>query len=360
MISLLIAFISSFVITKILISLKDVHITFSSDDDKSGPQKTHAGSIPRIGGFSIISSLAIAVIFHWLTTNESTNELTFLLFASLIFTIGFSEDLSKRLNVRTRLLSTFFISLVACIYLEIQITYLDIFGLNFLLSFTIISLIFTAFTISGLSNAYNIIDGFNGLASMVGIITLLGLSYVSFIVGNTQLTNLSLILASSIAGFFLWNYPRGLIFLGDGGAYLIGFGIAVISIILVTTHPEVSPWFALLINSYPVIETLFTIYRRKIHQGKSPGLADATHFHTLIYRRILNPINQRNTTSWFTRNSRTAPYLWFLNGIAVIPAIIWWNSTAILMSFMICFTLLYIYLYTSIIYFKVPRWLRKL
>ncbi len=360
MITSLIAFISSFVITKILINLKNFHIAFSSDDGKSGPQKIHDGSIPRIGGASIISSLAIAVIFHWQIAKESTNELKFLLFSLLIFTIGFSEDLSKRLNVRTRLLSTYFISLLACIYLETQITYLDIFGLNFLLSFNIISLIFTAFTITGLSNAYNIIDGFNGLASMVGIITLLGLSYVSFIVGDTQLTNLSLILASSIAGFFLWNYPRGLIFLGDGGAYLIGFGIAVISIILVTRHPEVSPWFALLINAYPVIETLFTIYRRKIHQGKNPGLADATHFHTLIYRRILNPINQRNVVSWFTRNSKTAPYIWFLSGIAVIPAIIWWNSTAILMSFMICFTLLYIYLYTSIIYFKVPRWLRKL
>ncbi len=87
----------------------------------------------------------------------------------------------------------------------------------------------------------------------------------------------------------MYNYPRGLVFLGDGGAYLIGFWVASLSVLLVYRHQEISPSFALLINIYPIIETLFSIYRRRIHQGKCPGQADRLHFHTLIYRRLLSP-----------------------------------------------------------------------
>ena len=122
---------------------------------------------------------------------------------------------------------------------------------------------------------------------MVGIITLLALGYVAYCLGDKVIIFLSLAMASAILGFFIWNYPQGLIFLGDSGAYLIGFWISSLSILICHKHPEVSPWFALLINGYPITETLFTIYRRKIHQGKSPGSPDGIHFHTLIYRRIL-------------------------------------------------------------------------
>jgi UDP-GlcNAc:undecaprenyl-phosphate/decaprenyl-phosphate GlcNAc-1-phosphate transferase len=217
--------------------------------------------------------------------------------------------------------------------------------------------VFTVFAITGLSNAYNIIDGFNGLSSMVGIITLLGLAYVSFVVGDTLITYLSLIMASSIMGFFIWNYPRGLVFLGDGGAYLIGFWIALLSILLVARHPQISPWFALLINAYPILETLFTIYRRKIHQGKSPGQPDAIHFHTLIYRRILYPNFAKKETDWFSANAKTAPYLWILSSFAVVPAILWWQSTAILVTILVVFTISYIWLYNKVVSFKTPGWM---
>lgn len=135
---------------------------------------------------------------------------------------------------------------------------------------------------TGLANAYNIIDGFNGLASMVGIITLLAIAYMGFLFFDPTIIYLSLVMAGAILVFFIWNYPRGLIFLGDGGAYLIGFWIAALSILLTCRHQEISPWLALLINGYPILETLFTIYRRRFHQGKGPGQPDCIHFHTLI------------------------------------------------------------------------------
>lgn len=61
----------------------------------------------------------------------------------------------------------------------------------------------------------------------------------------------------------------GKIFLGDGGAYLLGYFIAEISVLLVLRNPEVSPWFPLLVVAYPVVEALFSIYRRNILKGVS-------------------------------------------------------------------------------------------
>jgi UDP-N-acetylmuramyl pentapeptide phosphotransferase/UDP-N-acetylglucosamine-1-phosphate transferase len=215
---------------------------------------------------------------------------------------------------------------------------------------------FTIFAMTGLVNAYNIIDGFHGLSSMVAIITLLAITFVAYLFADSIVIYLSLVMIGAITGFFIWNYPRGLIFLGDGGAYLIGFWIAALSVLIVYRHQEISPWFAFLINGYPIIETLFTIYRRKIHQGKSPGQPDGIHFHTLVYRRIL--LNTYKDINWFSANSRTAPYLWVLSGLSVTPAILWWQSTPILMATSLLYACLYLWLYASIVKFRTPKWLQ--
>ena len=221
----------------------------------------------------------------------------------------------------------------------------------------VISIVFTVFAITGLANAYNIIDGFNGLSSMVGIISLLALAYIGFKFNDPFIFNLSLTMAAAILGFFILNYPRGLIFLGDGGAYLIGFWIATLSVLLVARHPEISPWFALMLNAYPIMETLFTIYRRRFHQGKSPGHPDGIHLHSLIFRRILNKQKIENELDWFSANSKTAPYLWIMSSLATIPAIFFYTDTPILIGLFALFTITYIWLYKLMVTFKTPKWL---
>lgn len=357
MISLLSAFFASFITTLLIIRFKHLHGKFSGDHDLSGPQKFHSASVPRIGGISIAAGVLAATLAHLQGNPAPAFEITLLLCTIPTFAIGLTEDLTKTVSVRIRLLFTAIAAGLAGHYLGAQIPRLDIPYIDYLLTIPFVAFVFTVFAITGLSNAYNIIDGFNGLSSMVGIITLLGLAYVSFVVDDTFITYLSLMMASSIMGFFIWNYPRGLIFLGDGGAYLIGFWIALMSVLLVARHPQISPWFALLINAYPILETLFTIYRRKIHQGKSPGQPDGMHFHTLIYRRILNPASTKNKDDWLSANAKTAPYLWVLSGFAVVPAILWWQSTAILVTFVVIFAVSYIWLYKKVLSFRTPRWM---
>ena len=352
---LLAAFLSSFIATLLIIRFKHLHERFSADSDLSGPQKFHTNIVPRIGGVSIAIGLLAAILFKLKSIPAPMVETTLLVCAIPTFAIGLTEDLTKKISVRLRLIFTAIAAALLIYLIPVQITRLDIpyFDLIFLIPGT--GAILTIFAITGLANAYNIIDGFNGLASMVGIIALLAITYVSFVLADPLMMYLSLIMAAAILGFFIWNYPRGLIFLGDGGAYLIGFWIASLSILLTYRHQEISPWFALLINGYPIVETLFTIYRRKIHQGKSPGQPDGIHFHTLIYRRIL--MNNHQDQNIFSANARTAPYFWVLAGMGIAPAVLWWQSTPILISACLLFTTSYVWLYASIVKFRTPRWL---
>lgn len=355
MIRLIAAFLISFAITLLIIRSKKLHERLSADCDLSGPQKFHKIAVPRVGGISIAAGLMTAILIKAFNPGLAKPEIILLGCAIPTFLIGLTEDLTKKISVRQRLLFTAISAACVIYFLGIQVSSLDIPVVDFLFVIPFIGPFFTVFAITGLANAYNIIDGFNGLASMVGIITLLSISYLGYLLGDATIIFLALVMASAILGFFIWNYPQGFIFLGDGGAYLIGFWIASLSIWLCVRHHEVSPWFALLINGYPIMETLFTIYRRKIHQGKSPGAPDGIHFHTLIYRRILHAKYFNSTIS---ANARTAPYLWILAGLSIAPAVIWWHSTPILMGACVLFMIVYLWLYKKIVQFNTPRWMR--
>jgi len=354
---LIIAFLTSFTITLLIIRFEHLHSHLSADSDLSGPQKFHKVSVPRIGGLGLATGVTVAIIFRLTLIPGATTEVMLLICAIPTFAIGLTEDLTKKIGVKTRLLFTAISAYLVTALLNGSITRLDIPGVDYLFTLPAIATLFTVFAITGLANAYNIIDGFNGLSSMVGIITLCALGYISFTFNDPLMMYLSFIMAGATLGFFIWNYPRGLIFLGDGGAYLLGFWIAAISVLLTSRHELISPWFAVLINGYPILETLFTIYRRKIHQGKSPGQPDGIHFHSLIFRRILNTQIVQSKHDFFSANAKTAPYLWILTSIVIIPAMMWPHSSSILITSMLTFIICYVWLYKRIVTFKTPKWM---
>jgi UDP-N-acetylmuramyl pentapeptide phosphotransferase/UDP-N-acetylglucosamine-1-phosphate transferase len=354
------AFLVSLISCLLIIRYQHLHSHVTGDSDLSGPQKFHHTIIPRIGGVAIFLGLLTASLVRWFQNIPTDINLWILLACSLPATIlGLAEDLTKKISVRTRLIATTCSALLAGYFLNAWINHIDVIGFDYLLVLPAFSIIFTCIAIAGLANAYNIIDGFNGLASMVAIIALLAITYVSIRVSDNSIAIAALVMVGALAGFFLWNYPRGLIFLGDGGAYLIGFWIATLSILLVSRHPIISPWFAVLVNCYPIFEALFSIWRRKIHQGKSPGQADAAHFHSLIYRRIIRWAHIPGVEQQaHMANAKTSPYLWFLSSLAVVPAVLWWQYTWLLQLSGILFAVSYIYLYIMIVKFKTPSWIR--
>ena len=357
---LLIAFIASLVCTLLIIRYEYMHAHLSHDMDLSGPQKFHTKAVPRIGGLAIAIGALAAILYRLQSSPDPSLELTLLACALPTFGVGLVEDLTKKVGVKTRLFFTAISGALAVYFLGAIITKLDTPGLDWLIALPMVSILFTIFCVVGLANAYNIIDGFHGLASMVAIISLVAIAYVNFLVGDLLFFSLSFVMIGACLGFFVRNYPRGLIFLGDGGSYLIGFWIAILSILIVARHPNVSPWFALLVNAYPIFETLFTIYRRKLHQNKSPGQPDAIHFHSLIYRRVLKAKDIDPEQGILSANAKTSPYLWVLSGLPVMASILWWQSSTKLIICAALFGIFYVWLYRRIVRFKTPRWLHVL
>ncbi len=360
MILLFISFFSSLILILGIIRYKHLHEHLSGDHDLSGPQKFHANNTPRIGGLGIYLALWIATAVAFFKEVYLAQLITLVLVSALpVFIAGLVEDLTKKVGVKIRLFAGLLSGVLLLYFFQITSIRLDVWGLDALFMNIWVAGIFLAIACSGLSNAYNIIDGFNGLASMVAIISTAAIAFVAFKVNDIKLVYLSLILFGSIAGFFIWNYPKGMIFLGDSGAYLIGFVLAALSILLVQRNPSVSPWFALLVNAYPIFETLFTIWRRTVHQGKNPGIPDGAHFHSLIYRRVMRWANPKSShiDHHYLGNAKTSPYLWVISCLGVVPAILFWKSTLILMLSAAIFMLLYVYVYRRVVRFHKPSWL---
>jgi UDP-N-acetylmuramyl pentapeptide phosphotransferase/UDP-N-acetylglucosamine-1-phosphate transferase len=342
-------------ITACIILFEPWHKKYTFDLDLESPQKFHKVAVPRIGGISIYFGMGIIAINH----PEIKNNISLMLLISSFpaFLIGLIEDFTKRISIRLRIIFISLSAILGIILLDVRIINVDMIFINFLFSIPIISIGFTIFSLVGLVNAYNIIDGFNGLSSLVAIIALSSLFYLYQVNDDLVFSNLCLIIIGSILGFFCFNYPKGLIFLGDGGAYLIGFCIATLSILLISRHQNISPWFVLLINAYPIIETIFSIYRRKIHQNKNPGHPDGLHLHTLIFRRILK--NKTKSNLKLSSNSLTAPRIWIFSIIANIIACKYYYSTIVCVIAFFSFLLLYVYYYMMIIKFRSFRSLIK-
>lgn len=359
MFALLLSFFVSLMVTFLVIRYESLHRHFSMDNDVSGIQKFHAVAVPRIGGLGVLVgafTATLAIIF--LESERDYFGLIVLLCGLFAFTAGFIEDLTKKVGVRERLIATAISGLAGALLLGGWLTKLDVPWFDYVMTFTPVSILVTCIAICGVANSYNIIDGFNGLAGVVASVALLGLAYVAIQVGDNQIVMISLSMVGAITGFLVWNFPRGLIFLGDGGAYLIGFMIAELSVLLVVRNPIVSPWFPLLLSFYPIFETIFSIYRKKVKRGISPGVPDGLHLHMLIFKRVVRfradaiCLKQRAI-----RNSMTSPYLWFLSSFATIPSLIFWDDSLILMMFTVLFALLYLFIYKKIVRMKIPAWI---
>ena len=273
---------------------------------------------------------------------------------------GVAEDLTHRVSAIYRLLLSLTGAVLAVWLLDLAVVNLGLDWLNaYWLQMPLAGKLLAAIAIAGLPHAFNLIDGYNGLAGTVAIMICLALVHVALQVGDRQLAGMLVALVGATVGFLIWNYPKGLIFAGDGGAYLWGGVIAIASITLVQRHEEVSPWFPMLLLIYPVWETVFSIYR-KLARGVSPGVADALHFHQLIYRRIVREVfHDDEARRMLMRNNRTSPYLWGFALLTVIPAVLFWRNTAVLMGFCLLFVCTYVPAYLMIVRFKVPRWIRR-
>ncbi len=322
-------FFASFLIQFIVIKNSRIRSFCIDHADTDKPQRFHDVPTPRAGGLGIVVALIIGLSMFG-------KEGEYLALSALpAFIIGFYEDMTSNISPGLRL-SVIMVGAVVGMVLMGSIVY-DIGVMRLPLWMAVP---FTIIAVTGLSNAINIIDGFNGLASGVSVIILLSFAAASYLYGDQLMLGACTVLIVAIGGFFVWNFPRGRIFLGDGGAYLIGFILAEISILLVKRNPGISPWFPLVILAYPIFEVFFSIYRKKFKRGLSAFEPDRVHFHMLIHKRIARS------------NPKTSVYIWVLVAVFNIMAFPFHSNTPVLIFIFFLFSSSYLYLYRRIVRFK--------
>jgi UDP-N-acetylmuramyl pentapeptide phosphotransferase/UDP-N-acetylglucosamine-1-phosphate transferase len=336
----------AFTIAILIVVTKEWHGHLSMDGT-SGVQKFHTSPTPRVGGVAIGLSL---IVGYLLAASGSKALLGPLLLAGTpAFVFGLIEDLTKQVSVRTRLIATMSSGVLGWYITGYSITDVNLIGLNWILNFGVMSVLFTAFAVGGIANSINIIDGFNGLAAGTVTIILTSFGLIAVGLGDHDMAYTSLILAGAVLGFGMVNWPLGRIFLGDGGAYFVGFAIAWMAVLMLARHPEVSAWAPLLVCGYPVLEVMFSIIRRR-RRGLSPGAADRLHLHSLIKRRVVRSLLP--SSSNLVRNSTTGALMWFGALIPICIAVNWFKSTIILaLGFLAC-ALLYMIVYARLSQFR--------
>jgi UDP-N-acetylmuramyl pentapeptide phosphotransferase/UDP-N-acetylglucosamine-1-phosphate transferase len=286
---LALTWLTSLAVGVLLVLTKGWHGRLSMDGTV-GVQKFHQQPTPRIGGLPVMCGLVLACTL----VEPATEDLLLpLLIAALpAFGFGLAEDLTKRVGVATRLLATMASGVLGWWLTDYSLTRVGVWGLDGMLQWLPLSVLFTAFAVGGVANSINIIDGFNGLASSASSIMLVGLGLVAGRLGDTALQQTCLLLAAAVLGFFCINWPWGKLFMGDGGSYFVGFGLAWVAVLLVQRHPSVSPFACLLACIHPITEVLYSIYRRRMRK-QHPGMPDRLHFHSLFKRRYMS--------RWFRR-----------------------------------------------------------
>ena len=314
------------------------------------PQRFHISSVSRLGGVGVFVGFCISLLF-WDGGLELGGGV--LLCALPVFLVGVGEDLTGRISPRWRLGVAGGAALVGALWLGAVLSLP--FGGSWGVWHKVLCVVFTVLCVAGVTHSFNIIDGFNGLASGVGMIVLAALGWLALMFGDSALCNICWGMAAAVFGFFLLNYPGGKLFLGDGGAYVLGFTIAMCSVLLVVRHPEGSWFLPLVLVIYPVTETLFSMWRR-LSRGQSAGEPDARHLHSLVHKRLNRWWPRRyRYEAW--RNSLTSTFFWILTLATVFAALIFWDNSAVLIGLASGFVMAFVWFYSRLVRFRVPQWM---
>ena len=278
------ALFGSFLISILIIISGRIHLRYSSRGlQETEVQRSHVGSTPRIGGIAIIAGC----VYAWYNSNNfSSNYLGYIILSGMpVLIFGLLDDLHFKVRPIYRLLGAAISSVVAIVLLKTWLNRVDVLFVDQLFLLSPLAILFTIFATTGVSHSFNVIDGLNGLSLGISLSTSFFLMVIAWITSDALVVLLCLVFFLSSLGLFLLNFPWGKIFLGDGGAYFQGHCLSWIAILLLVRNPEITAWSILLIFFWPVVETIFSIYRR-VNKKKPASRADREHFHQLVFDRI--------------------------------------------------------------------------
>jgi UDP-GlcNAc:undecaprenyl-phosphate GlcNAc-1-phosphate transferase len=260
-------------------------------DHPDGHRRRHDRPVPRLGGVAIFLGAAAAVAVPalvGLTGLGSVGDLgtgltPLLVGATLIFAIGLLDDV-RNLSARTKFLAEALVAL-GVFAAGLGIGAVDVGGT---IQFTLPPLadaLLTVFWFVGLANAFNLIDGHDGVAGGVALLALATISYAAVANGNPAAAVPSLALSGAVLGFLLFNLPPATVFMGDAGSLFLGFSLAGLGLMAVGSHdsgvgvPVLVPVLAL---GLPVLDTSLAIFRRFL-RGDPVFRPDRGHIHHRLH-----------------------------------------------------------------------------
>jgi UDP-GlcNAc:undecaprenyl-phosphate GlcNAc-1-phosphate transferase len=259
-------------------------------DRPDGERKLHRKPIPLTGGPSLIFSCfgAIGIVLWVFPDLLKHTDGDFRFFVSLlcasatIVLLGVCDD-RFGLMARQKLLGQI-LAVAIMVPSGIGLTRVEIFG--HLIEFGDLSPLITMFWLLGAINALNLIDGVDGLASTTGIVLSLSLAAVSyFMEGRPDAWLVSLVLAGSLCGFLIYNFPPARMFLGDSGSMLIGLLLGSIALkCSLKQYTALALMMPTAIWAIPIFDVSMAIVRRKL-TGRSIYATDRGHLHHCLERK---------------------------------------------------------------------------
>lgn len=255
--------------------------------DEPGGRKLHTSSIPTLGGLGLFAGIIFAYTFFSAGTGAPYNQ--YIISAMIVmFFIGLKDDLVE-LTASKKFAGQLIAALIIVLFGDIRMT--SLYGILGIYSIPYgISIAVSVVTILAIINAYNLIDGVDGLAAGIGAIAAFTFGLWFYNYNEITLCILSFAVMSSLLAFLVYNFSPANIFMGDTGSLIIGLILAVLAINFINlsflSPPDAfpfhsSPAMAVAILFIPIFDTMRVFFFRII-QGKSPFKADRNHIHHLL------------------------------------------------------------------------------
>ena len=325
-----ILFINKFLLKKnILINeTGDLHQKFSSKS-----------SVPLTGGVFIF----LGFLFNY------DGIYSFILFSLAILILGILSDLKLIRSAKKKLLLQIFFILFYIIYNDVQLSDTRIDFLDMILRNNYINYFFVTFCILIIVNGSNFIDGMNTLC--IGYYLLItSIIYYLKLSDLISIENISILYLFIVLLFAFIINLKNKFFLGDSGAYLIGFIFSILLINIYKWNPGLSPFFIILLLWYPSYENLFSIFRKNILK-KSAMYPDAKHAHQLIYFFI----NKRYRLTSFQSNIFTSQIINTYNFLIILIALNFISNSIIQISLIVFNIMFYNLIYLKLFKYKYTK-----
>jgi len=279
-----ISFLITYVMIPVIIRVAELKHLFDEPDDR----KQHKAKTPTLGGMAIFAGLILS--FTIFKDVQSLTDVKYLVPAlTILFFAGIKDDILV-LTPMKKLLAQFMSAFLIVVLGHIKInSFYGLFGIQEIPYW--FSIVFTVIAIVAIINCYNLIDGVDGLAGSLGLLSSTSFGLWFYLNGHWSLVYLSFALSGSLLGFLMFNWQPAKIFMGDTGAMLIGFILAVQSIHFIEFNKarsivdeywiHASPSVAIAVMAIPIFD-MVRVFILRLAQKKSPFSADRNHLHHIL------------------------------------------------------------------------------